>query len=58
MGGAYVRIRFKPQATAADITAFLERQQGGRRRAARQRIGFFRVRVADKAMSEDELARW
>ena len=38
-------IRFKPEATAADITAFLERQQGGHRRAARRRDGFFKVRV-------------
>ena len=51
--GAYVRVSFKPDATAAAITAFLNDNKavvvGG------PQAGFFRLRVADKPMSKEEL---
>ena len=51
--GAYVDVRFKPEATAADISAFLQTNQatlvGGPKNE------FFRVRVGAKPISHDEL---
>jgi hypothetical protein len=50
---SYVRVSFKPDATAAAITAFLNDNKavvvGG------PQAGFFRVRVSDKPMSKEEL---
>jgi len=54
--GAYVRIRFKPQATAADITAFLNENRAFVVDGPARENGFFRVRVSDKAMTQAELA--
>jgi len=51
--GAYVRISFKPDATAAAITTFLNDNKGVI--VEGPRAGFFRVRVADKPMSKEEL---
>ena len=52
---AYVAVRFKPQATAADITKFLADNQavvvGGPAAG-----GMFKLRVSEKAMSEPELS--
>ncbi len=52
--GADIRVRFKPQATAADITAFLSENKvvvvGG------PALGFYRVRVSDKQLSQDDLS--
>ncbi len=50
---AHVRVSFKPDATAAAITAFLNDNKavvvGG------PQAGFFRVRVSDRPMSKEEL---
>lgn len=54
--GAYVRIRFKPQATAADITAFLGENNASVVDGPARDNGFFRVRVSDKTMTQAELA--
>jgi anti-sigma factor RsiW len=52
-GAAYVAVRFNPQASAADITKFLAANQasivGGPATG-----GLFKLRVSNKAMSEDE----
>jgi anti-sigma factor RsiW len=53
--GSYALIRFAPQASATDITAFLDS-----RKAAivdGPRGGLYRVRVAETALTKDELAR-
>lgn len=53
--GAYVSIRFNPQASAADITKFLADNKatvvGGPAAG-----GMFKLRVADSAMSDQDLA--
>jgi len=54
--GAYVRVRFKPQATAADITAFLNDNSAFIVDGPARDNGFFRVRVSDKTMSPGELS--
>jgi hypothetical protein len=54
--GAYVRIRFKPQATAADITAFLNENGAFVVDGPARDNGFFRVRVSDKTMTPAELS--
>jgi anti-sigma factor RsiW len=54
--GAHVRIRFKPQATAADITAFLNENNAFVVDGPARENGFFRVRVSDKAMTPAELS--
>jgi hypothetical protein len=51
--GAYVRVSFKPDATAAAITAFLNENKAVI--VEGPQAGFFRVRVADKPMSREEL---
>jgi anti-sigma factor RsiW len=54
--GAYVLVRFAPQASAADITKFLD----GRRATVvdgPKPGGLYRVRVAASALSRDDLAR-
>ena len=52
-GATYVAVRFNPQASAADITKFLADNQasivGGPATG-----GLFKLRVSNKAMSEDE----
>ena len=53
--GSYALVRFTPQASAADITAFLDS-----RKAAivdGPRGGMYRVRVAETTLGKDELAR-
>ncbi len=50
-----LRIRFKPQATAADITAFLNDNKAVIV-AGPTSDGFYRVRVADKSKTPDELS--
>ena len=53
--GAFVMIRFRPQASAADVTQFLVANQlalaGGP-----SANGFFRVRVADTKLPQDRLS--
>lgn len=51
---AYVSVRFKPEATAADITSFLEANKAVVVHGPGQN-SFFKVRVAEKPMSQDEL---
>jgi hypothetical protein len=51
--GAYVRVSFKPDATAAAITAFLNDNKAVV--VEGPQAGFFRLRVSDKPMSKDEL---
>ena len=53
---AYVNIRFKPEASVADITAFLNSNKAVIVASPSSSDGFFKVRVAEKAMSEDELS--
>jgi hypothetical protein len=53
--GAYVQVRFKPQATAAEITAFLSENNAVLVDGPRD-IGFFRVRVSGRAMTPSELS--
>jgi anti-sigma factor RsiW len=53
--GSYALVRFAPQASAADITAFLDS-----RKAAivdGPRGGMYRVRVAEKTLSKEDLDR-
>lgn len=53
--GSYALIRFAPQASAADVTAFLDS-----RKAAivdGPRGGLYRVRISETALPKDELAR-
>jgi hypothetical protein len=52
--GAYVRVSFKPDATAAAITAFLNDNKAVV--VEGPQAGFFRLRIADKPMSKEELA--
>jgi hypothetical protein len=51
--GAYVRVSFKPDATAAAITAFLNDNKAVV--VEGPQAGFFRLRVSDKSMSKEEL---
>ena len=51
---SFVRIRFKPQATAADITAFLDANKAVV--VDGPALGFYRVRVSDKQMSQTDLS--
>jgi hypothetical protein len=51
--GAYVRVSFKPDATAAAITAFLNDNKAVV--VEGPQAGFFRLRISDKPMSKDEL---
>lgn len=51
--GAYVRVSFKPDATAAAITAFLNDNKAVV--VEGPQAGFFRLRVSDKPMSREEL---
>jgi anti-sigma factor RsiW len=53
--GAYVRVSFKPDATAAAITAFLNENKAVIVESPQTVSGFFRVRVAEKPMSKEEL---
>jgi hypothetical protein len=53
---AYVRIRFKAQATVADISAFLAENNAFVVDGPARDNGFFRVRVSDKSMTKDELS--
>jgi hypothetical protein len=54
--GAFALVRFAPQASATDITRFLEANKlslaGGPAAG-----GLYRVRVADTRLDKDELAR-
>jgi hypothetical protein len=54
--GAYVRVRFKPDATVADITAFLDANKAAIVDGPAPQTGFYRVRIADKPLSQSELA--
>jgi len=54
--GAYVNIRFKPDASVADITGFLSANKAIIVASPPSTDGFFKVRVAEKAMTEDELS--
>jgi anti-sigma factor RsiW len=54
--GAYVKIRFKPQASVADITSLLSSNKAVIVESPSSTDGFFKVRVAEKAMSEDQLS--
>jgi hypothetical protein len=55
-GGAIVAVRFAPQASAADITEFLDAYNaslvGGPRPA-----GFYRLRIEEATMPQEELAK-
>ena len=51
--GAYVRVSFKPDATAAAITAFLNDNKAVV--VEGPQAGFFRLRISDKPMSKEEL---
>lgn len=51
--GAYVRVSFKPDATAAAITAFLNDNKAVVVEGPQS--GFFRLRVSDKPMSKEAL---
>jgi hypothetical protein len=53
--GAFVLIRFNPQASAADITAFLQENKATVVGGPAAGTGLFRLRVAEAAMSQDEL---
>ena len=55
VGGSHVNIRFKADATFADITAFLDANKAVIVSSPSASSGFFKVRVAEKAMSEDQL---
>jgi hypothetical protein len=50
---SYVRVSFKPDATAAAITAFLNDNKAVI--VEGPQAGFFRVRVSDKPMSKEQL---
>jgi len=52
---AYVNIRFKPAASVADITGFLSSNKAVIVASPDSTDGFFKVRVAEKALSDDEL---
>ena len=53
---AHVRIRFKAQATAADITAFLQDNNAFVVDGPARENGFFRLRVSEKALTPAELS--
>jgi hypothetical protein len=52
---AYVDVRFKPDAKAADIVSLLNANKAVIVRSPSGSDGFFRLRVADKQLSDDEL---
>jgi hypothetical protein len=54
---SYVDVRFKPEATAADIVSLLNANKAVivRSPSATDNFGFFRLRVADKQLSDDEM---
>ena len=54
--GAFVLIRFNPQASAADITKFLEDQKASVVGGPSEGTGMFRLRVASTKLSQDELS--
>ena len=53
--GAFVLIRFKPEARAADITKFLEENNAVMVGGPAAGSGLYRLRVADKTLSQSEL---
>jgi anti-sigma factor RsiW len=53
---AYVNIRFKPDASVADITRLLSSNKAVIVASPSSTDGFFKVRVADKAISDAELS--
>jgi anti-sigma factor RsiW len=53
--GAFVLIRFKPQASAADITKFLDDNGASVVGGPSAGTGLFRLRVAETALSQSEL---
>jgi anti-sigma factor RsiW len=53
--GSYVNVRFKPEASVADITAFLNSNKAVIVSSPSSSDGFFKVRVAEKPLSEDQL---
>ena len=54
--GAFVLIRFNPQANVTDISAFLQEHKATLAGGPAAGSGLFRVRVADRAVSPAELA--
>jgi hypothetical protein len=52
---SYVKIRFKPEASVADITRLLSSNKAIIVESPPSTDGFFKVRVAEKALSDDEL---
>lgn len=55
--GSFVMIRFAPQASAADITKFLEANKAIIAGGPAAGTGMYRVRVAVTGMAKEELAR-
>lgn len=53
--GAFVLLRFAPEASAADITALLDSYDASI--VSGPKAGMFRVRLGDKALSKDDAAR-
>jgi anti-sigma factor RsiW len=53
--GTFALLRFAPEASAADITALLDRYNASI--VAGPRSGMFRVRLGDKALPKDDAAR-
>jgi hypothetical protein len=53
--GAFVLVRFKPQASAADITKFLDDNGASVVGGPSAGTGLFRLRVAENALSQSEL---
>lgn len=54
--GSFVLIRFNPQATVADISKFLEDNKASVVSGPSAGTGLFRLRVADTALSQSDLA--
>ena len=54
--GTYVLVRFTPEATATDITNFLEAHKATVVEGPRAK-GIFRLRIAENSLSKDELAQ-
>ena len=54
--GAYVLIRFNPQANVTDISKFLAENNATIAGGPASGSGLFRLRVADRAVSQDELS--
>ena len=52
---SYVNIRFKPEASVADITRLLSSNKAIIVESPQSTDGFFKVRVAEKALTDDEL---